>query len=252
MGRAILVTSGKGGTGKTSLTAGVGSCLAALGHKTICVDADVGLRNLDIALGVSDRAVLDFGDVLRDHELLGDALREHPQIPNLFLLPAPTGLQAAAIDAGAFAELVQDLCEQAEFVFVDSAAGLDAGFGLAAGACREAIVVATPDPLSVRDAARAASLLDGYDTVRLVLNRVRPRLMHRKLAPNVDDVMDEVGLSLLGVVPEDEMVLAAAARSTPVILAARNGAAVTYLNIAERLLGKKVNIPRIRQWSLGG
>lgn len=250
MGISILVTSGKGGTGKTSLTAGVGSCLAALGRTVICVDADVGLRNLDIALGLPDRTALDFHDVLKNPGCLDEALVEHNRIPRLFLLPAPTGEPAAAIDARAFAALIDTLAERADFVFVDGAAGLDAGFQLAAGSCQRAVVVANPDPLSVRDAARAASMLPGVDPIQLVLNRVRPRLMRRRLAPNVDDVMDGVGLPLLGVVPEDEIVMAAAVRGMPAVLAAHDGAVVAWLNIAERLLGKSVPLPRIRQWNI--
>lgn len=250
MGQSVLVTSGKGGTGKTSLTAGISTCLGALGRNVICVDADVGLRNLDIALGMSERAVLDFLDAVNNPERLDDALISHPQIPNLRLLPAPTGVSPADVPRDAFKALIKRLTEKADYVFVDSAAGLSEGFELAAGACESAIVVASPDPLAVRDASRASQMLTGHEPVWLVLNRVRPKLIRLRYATNMDDAMDDIGLPLLGVVPEDEIVLAAAAKGVPVILAASTGAAVSYLNIAKRFMGMKVPLERIKTWKI--
>lgn len=250
MGQSILVTSGKGGTGKTSLVAGVSACIGALGKTVICVDADVGLRNLDIALGMSERAVLDFMDAIREPDRLDEILLSHPQIPNLLLLPAPTGLSPAEVPREAFQDLISRLAERADFVFVDSAAGLDAGFELAAGACDSAIVVACPDPLAIRDAARTAQSLTAHSPIWLVVNRVVPKLIRMRCATNVDDAMDGTGLPLLGLVPEDEVVTAAATKGIPVVLASSSGAPVSYLNIAKRLLGRKVPLERIKTWKI--
>ena len=251
MGRSVVITSGKGGAGKTSLTAGVASCLAALGHSVACVDADVGLRNLDLALGLQDRAVFDFSDVLYDRAELSDALVEHPDIKGLFLLAAPLGASAGSIDRGAFAALISELAGTHDFVFVDSMAGVDEGFSLAAGACESAIVVSTPDRLSMRDATLCAERLTGQSPAHIVVNRVKPKLIRLGHAPTIDELMDGTGLPLLGVVPEDEMVIAAQNHGLPIILVCRSGAAVAYLDIAERMLGKKRPLPRrIRQWSV--
>ncbi len=250
MGQSVLVTSGKGGTGKTSLTAGISTCLGALGKKVICVDADVGLRNLDIALGMSERAVLDFLDVIKNPDCLEEALLPHPQIPNLSMLPAPTGVSPADVPIDGFKELIERLAEDADYVFVDSAAGLSAGFELAAASCESAIIVASPDPLAVRDASRAAQLLTEHEPMWLVVNRVRPKLVRLRYATNMDDAMDEIGLPLLGVIPDDEIVIAAATKGVPVILAASTGAAVSYLNIAKRFLGMKIPLERIKTWKI--
>ena len=251
MGQSVLVTSGKGGTGKTSLTAGIATCLGALGKRVVCVDADVGLRNLDIALGMSERSAFDFMDVINDPNRIGDALMSHAGIPNLRLLPAPTGLTPSDIPRGAFRALIRRLADASDYVFVDGPAGLSDGFDLAAGACGSAIVVASPDPLAIRDASRASQMLTEHDPVWLVLNRVRPKLVRLRYAINMDDAMDDIGLPLLGIVPEDEIVMAAASKGVPVILAASTGAAVSYLNIAKRFLGMRVPLERIKVWKIG-
>lgn len=250
MGRSIVVTSGKGGTGKTSFVAGVSSCLAALGKTVICIDADVGLRNLDIALGLSDRAMMNFNDVMLGNCSVRDALVDHPSIPNLSLLSAPANISAGLISGAEFKLLAQSLATQVDFVFVDSSAGLDDSFTLAVNSCEEAIIVVTPDSLALRDGARAAGRLNSEQSVQLVVNRVRPHLIRRRLAFNIDDAMDTTGLPLLGLVPEDEMVMASANNAVPIVLASCNGAARAYLNIAKRLMGKTVELSKMRFWKM--
>ncbi|MBD5117896.1 MAG: septum site-determining protein MinD [Clostridiales bacterium] len=243
MGTAVMVTSGKGGTGKTSLTAGVASCLAALGRRVLCVDVDIGLRDLDLALGMSDRAVMDFSDVM-DYRcsLLGAAV-EQPEIRGLYLLTAP--LSADGLDHGRFRELVDEAKEYFDFVFMDSPAGLGDGFQLAMSAADRAIVVSAVDPAALRDAQRTVAELHALPQLHLVMNRVQPKLIVQ-LRTSIDHAMDAAGLPLLGVVPEDPAVTLATAAGVPLVLSAYKGAAPAYLNIAKRLLGQRVPLLRIR------
>lgn len=238
MGTAIMVTSGKGGTGKTSLTAGVSSCLAALGKRILCIDLDIGLRNLDIALGMDDRAVMDFTDVMdRRCSLLTGAV-EQPKIRGLHLLTAPLRLEHPDFDR--FRQVVEEAKEMYDFVLLDSPAGLGDGFQLAMCAADRAVVVSATDPAALRDAQRAVSeLIHTVDELHLVMNRVEPRVM-RHLHTTIDEAMDTAALPLLGVVPEDPKVVLAAGHGVPLVLYARRGAVRAYLNIAKRLLGQKV------------
>ena len=239
MSISIAVTSGKGGTGKTSFTAAVGSCLAALGQKTLCIDMDIGLRNLDIALGMSDLAVMDFTDVIQGRCAFDRAAVEHPKIPGLFLLTAPLSLPPE-ITGQHVSALVAQAKEVFDFVLIDCPAGLGDGFRLASGAVDRAVVVSMTEPSALRDAQRTVmELSPQLEVLHLVMNRVQPRMI-RKLHTNIDQAMNTAGLPLLGVIPEDPKVTLAAAEGTPLILAARKGAAVAYLNIAKRLMGRRV------------
>lgn len=239
MSTSIAVTSGKGGTGKTSFTAAVGSCLAALGQRALCVDMDIGLRNLDIALGMSDLSVMDFTDVIQGRCALERAAVEHPKIPGLFLLTAPLTLQGY-ITREQMAELMAQAKERFDYILIDCPAGLGDGFQLASGAVDRAVVVSMTDPSALRDAQRTVmELSPKLETLHLVMNRVQPKLI-RKLHTNIDQAMNAAGLPLLGVVPEDPKVTLAAGAGTPLILAAHKGAAVAYLNIAKRIMGRQV------------
>ncbi len=236
---SIAVTSGKGGTGKTSFTGAVGSCLAALGQKVLCVDMDVGLRNLDISLGMSDRAVMDFTDVLSGRCPLETAAVVHPDIPGLYLLTAPFSLDPAVTEES-MAQLLAWAKELFDFVLLDCPAGLGMGFQLATAAADRGVVVSTTDPSALRDAQRTVmALTHRLDTLHLVMNRVQPKLI-RKLHTNIDEAMNTAGLPLLGVVPEDPKVTLAAGAGKPLILTARKDAAIAYLNIAKRLMGQQV------------
>ena len=237
MSNVIVITSGKGGTGKTSLTAGVGSCLAALGKQVLCIDMDVGLRNLDLSLGLSDRALMDFTDVLCGRCTLERAAVPHPVVHGLNLLTAPVTLPRQPLSRAAMQELLRQARERYDFILMDSPAGLGEGFRLACCGADRAVVVSTTDPAALRDAQRTVTLLRGG------LSRIH---LLRQRHTTIDDAMDTAGLPLLGIVPEDPQVLLCATREQPLILYASRGAATAYLNIARRLLGQRVPLMRIR------
>ena len=244
MGVAVMVTSGKGGTGKTSLTAGVASCLAALGHRVLCIDLDIGLRNLDIALGLSDLAVMDFSDVMARRCPLLTAVTAHPDIRGLYLLTAPLNLENP--DPNQFRSMVDDAKDFFDFVFLDSPAGLGDGFRLASAAADRAILVSATDPSALRDAQRTVTeLVRQITELHLVMNRVQPHLIE-KLRTSIDSAMDTAGLPLLGVVPEDSNVTVAATKGEPLVLMTYKGAAPAYLNIARRLLGQRTPLLHLR------
>ena len=245
LGQVMAIISGKGGTGKTSLTAGIAACLAAEGQRTLCIDCDVGLRNLDIALGLSDEAVVPFSDVMEGRASLDDAV-EHRNIPGLFLLTAPVTRQPEDLDVDSFGRMLEDARQQFDWCLIDAPAGLGAGFRLATVHTEQVAVVASADPASMRDAARAADLveLQGDARLQLIVNRVSPKI-YRQMHATIDDVMDGVGLPLLGIVPEDPNVTLAAAAGEPLILYARRGAAVACLHMARRLCGRRVPLMRL-------
>ena len=244
MGTVITVTSGKGGTGKTTVTGGVASCLDRLGKTVLCIDMDIGLRNLDISLGLSDRALMDFADVALGNCPLARAAVSHPDLPNLSLLTAPMRLPPH-VTAGSIRALLRTARDRYDYIFIDCPAGLGPGFQLATCGADRALVVATNDASSLRDAQRAVEELYHLRQVHLVMNRIQPKLL-RELRTTIDDAMDAAGLPLIGVIPEDRRVILAANMGRPLILEGRRGAANACLNIAKRIEGYRVPIMRIR------
>ena len=245
MGKIAAVVSGKGGTGKTTLTAGIASCLAALGQRVLCIDADVGLRNLDISLGMSEGCSLPFSCVMRGENSLSDA-REHPAIAGLFLLTAPLSETPESINPEAFGNMLAEAKEQFDWVFLDAPAGIGALFRLAVSNADTVLVVSGGDPASLRDAATAAELVFSLHETQayLIVNRVFARL-YAKMHSTIDDVMDAVGLPLLGIVPEDPALTLAASEQTAAILYETGGAAKAFLNISKRLLGKRIPLMKL-------
>jgi len=241
LGSAVVFTSGKGGTGKTTCAAAVASFLARQGHRTVCLDCDIGLRNLDLMLGLSDAAPWDFSDVIDGRISLEEAVVPHPAVDNLFFLAAPSDLSPEDISLPAMKELVSRLAEAYDFCIVDSPAGLGPGFRLAACGCASAAVVATGDASSLRDGQKTVAELRGLgmEDVRLIVNRLSPRMLRRTRA-TVDDIIDAVGARLLGLVSEDESVGLAANLGTPLILYGAKYAFDQFSRIARRLAGEKV------------
>ena len=244
MGTVIAITSGKGGTGKTSITGGVAASLALMGRSVLCVDMDIGLRNLDISLGLSDRALMDFSDVALGRCPLARAAVEHPDLKGLALLSAPMTMPDG-LTPEAVRTMLQEARDSWDYVLIDAPAGLGAGFRLSVCGADRALVVATNDASSLRDAQRTAAELDHLKTIHLVMNRVQTRLM-RKLRTTIDDAMNAAGLPLIGVVPEDPQVMLCANLGRPLTTRGRRGAALACWNIAQRLEGHRVPIMRIR------
>ena len=247
MGQVIAVVSGKGGTGKTSFTANVGMALAQMGYPTLCLDCDVGLRNLDILMAMTDRTVMDFTDVMAGRCTLAEAAVPHPMQKNLYLLTAPARVGALNIDCEEFRAIFPEIREKFQYCLVDAPAGLGAGFQLAMAGADRAVVVTTTEESSLRDAQRTVMELhhlpDGH--LHLVVNRCKKKLL-RSLHQTIDDAIDKAGLPLLGVIPEDETMPLYAGRGTPLLLTNNDCAARAYQNIARRIDGRRVRLMKIR------
>ena len=237
MSECIALLSGKGGTGKTTICAGIATALAKEGKTVLCIDCDVGLRNLDISLGLSDFPVLNFLDITHGHYLL-EQLQSHPLFPTLWFLTAPVNIQADEISEEAFAQMIQKARGLFDFVLLDSPAGMDAGFRLAVNNADRLLVVTNSDPASIRDAGRIGQVLElmGKVNVRMIVNKITPKLV-TALSQNVDDIMDETGLPLIGVVPDDPSVILSASSGKPLLLYTRRGASAACRRIAQRLQG---------------
>ena len=238
MGEIIAVLSGKGGTGKTSVCAGVATALAQDGKRVLCIDCDVGLRNLDISLGMSDGSSLSFVDVCSGGYPLEDAA-VHPDFSTLQFLTAPMNVGADAVDPDAFGEMLHRAKLQFDYILLDAPAGVGTGFRLASTDADRFLLVTGSSPAAIRDATRTGELLElmGKTNVRLIVNRVRKK-MFSALSITVDDVMDAAGLPLLGIVPEDQNVILAAAFGTPLLKRSPRGAAASACKrIAKRIQG---------------
>ncbi len=241
--RFILICSGKGGVGKTTLTANLGIALAKLGQRTAVLDADFGLRNLDLLLGLENRIVYTAQEVLSGSCRLEQALVKHKQEPNLSLLPAGNPRMLEWLTPEDMVKIAGMVGEQFDYVLIDAPAGIEGGFRNAMAAAREAIVVTTPEVSAVRDADRVIGLLnsEGVTPIQLVLNRVRPKMMANQEMLAVDDVTDILALPLLGLVLEDAQVIVSTNRGEPLTLNNSNSpASRAYGNVARRLLGEEV------------
>ncbi len=241
MGKVYVITSGKGGTGKTTTAAALASALAKKNLKVLCVDADIGLKNLDLSLGLSEMALPDISDVLGGGVSLESAAFEHPLIPSLYFLPAPSFSSVSDIDPEKMRSFVSEAKRIFDYCIIDSPAGLGSGFRLAARFADAAVIVTTGDVTSCRDAQRVVMELKalGISDISLIVNRVRPRIF-RKSGQNIDDIVDAVGARLLGLVPEDRSVIISANQGSPLLLFSARGASAAYGRIAGRILGERI------------
>ena len=244
-GRVIVITSGKGGVGKTTTTANIGSALAALGEKVALLDADIGLRNLDLALGLENRIVYDIVDVVEGRAKLKQALIKDKRNQNLSLLPAAQTRDKSAVSSNQMIQIITDLQEEGfTFILIDCPAGIEQGFKNATIAATEAIVVTNPEMASVRDADRIIGLLEAQDlrNSMLIVNRLRVQMVKNQESLGVEDVQDVLGngVKLLGIVPEDEAIITSTNRGEPVALGEGTLAGQAYRNIARRLRGEDV------------
>jgi septum site-determining protein MinD len=243
MNRTIVVTSGKGGVGKTTVTANLGSALAQLGKKVALVDADFGLRNLDLLLGLEQRVVYTALDVLAGECSLEKALVKDKRQPNLVLLPAAQNRTKEAIDPGQMKDLVEGLTKSYDYILIDSPAGIEMGFRNAIAPAREAIIVTTPEMAAVRDADRVVGLLETEDikSIRLIVNRVRPEMIQLNQMISVEDILDLLVVPLVGIVPDDERIIISTNKGEPLVLDEQNSLpAMAFNNIARRLEGENV------------
>ena len=242
LGELIAVLSGKGGTGKTSVCAGIATALADSGLDVLCIDCDIGLRNLDISLGISQLGALSFRDVTQGGYPLEQAT-VHPVYPKLHFLTAPMNCPPEQINLESFHAMLAQARTRYQYIFLDAPAGIDAGFRLAARFADRVLLVTGADPAAVRDATRAGELLElmGKTDVRLIVNRVNEKMVSA-MDLTIDDVMDQAGLPLIGIVPDDVNVTLAAAFGKPLIKHTKKGAAAACRRIAKRLQGMRVGI----------
>ena len=243
MSRIIVVTSGKGGVGKTTVTANLGMTLAKMGHRVALVDGDFGLRNLDLLLGLENRVVYTAVEVLAGECRLDQALVRDKRQPGLVLLPATQNRKAEMITPNHMKWMIGELAPQFDFVLIDSPAGIEMGFKNAIAAAQEALIVTTPEISAVRDADRVIGLLEASNITpaRLIVNRLRPSMVEASEMMSVDDVSEILAVQLIGVVPEDERVITSTNRGEPLVLESNNTsrAAQAFDNIARRLCGEK-------------
>lgn len=243
MSRIIVVTSGKGGVGKTTVTSNLGMAIARLGRRVALVDADFGLRNLDLLLGLENRVVYTAIDVLAGQCRLDQALVKDKRQEGLVLLPAAQSRTKESISPAHMKKLVAALAEKYEYVIIDSPAGIEMGFQNAIAAAKEALIVTTPEIAAVRDADRVVGLLEAHSLKRinLIVNRLKPAMVQADQMMSVQDVQEILAIPLIGVIPDDERVIISSNRGEPLVLAEHVSLPGTAVNnIARRLEGEQV------------
>jgi septum site-determining protein minD len=240
--RVIVITSGKGGVGKTTTTANIGAALADKGHKVLLIDTDIGLRNLDVVMGLENRIVYDLIDVIEGRCRVSQALIKDKRCPNLVLLPAAQIRDKNDVNTDQMKELIFSLKESFDYILIDCPAGIEQGFKNAIVAADEAIVVTTPEVSATRDADRIIGLLEaaGIKSPRIVVNRLRIDMVKEKNMLSVEDILDILAVKLLGVVPDDETVVISTNKGEPLVYKGDSLAAKAFKNIASRIEGVEV------------
>jgi septum site-determining protein MinD len=243
-GRVIVVTSGKGGVGKTTACANIGVALASTGASVALVDMDIGLRNLDILMGLENRVVYNLVDVVEEKCKLRQALVKDKRLPNLCLLPAAQTRDKTAVNAEQMAKLCKELKALFNFTIIDCPAGIESGFQNAIAGAEEAIIITTPEMSAVRDADRVVGLLEArkeeVKQYRLVINRIRPDMVKSNDMMSVEDVMEILSVQLVGVIPEDDEVIISTNKGEPLSGTENTRAGQAYRNIARRLRGEEI------------
>ncbi len=253
--RVLTVTSGKGGVGKTTLTANLGIALAMQGQRVVVLDADIGLRNLDVMLGLENRIVYDLVDVIEGHCRLRQALVRDKRLSELFLLPAAQTRDKSAVQPDDMVRVCDSLREQHDFILVDSPAGIEGGFRYAVAPADEIIIVTNPEVAAVRDADRVIGLIEAEEQgpARLIINRIKPEMVRRGEMLAIADVVELLAVDLVGIVPEDEAILIAANRGQPLAFSRDSSlASQAFHNIARRLRGEDVPFLTLREQSVLG
>jgi septum site-determining protein MinD len=244
VGRVITVTSGKGGVGKTTTTANLATALAQLGHRVVCIDTDIGLRNLDLILGLEDRIITNIVDVVEKRCTLTQALVRHTTLSELYLLPASQSRDKSAIDELQMSILCNELKASFDFVIIDSPAGIEHGFRVSLAPADQVIIVTTPEASALRDADRVVGILESNPNPHLpeslVINHYRPRMVRQGRMLTPSEILEILSAQLIGIIPEDEEVINAAYEGKPVVLNRRSPAGHEFFNIARRLLGEQI------------
>ena len=238
----ITITSGKGGVGKTTATANLGAALAELGNRVVCLDADIGLRNLDVVMGLENRIVYDFVDVVEGRCKLRQALIRDKRLETLFLIPAAQTRDKTAVSPQDMVRLTDELREDFDWILIDSPAGIERGFRNAIAPADMVAIVTNPEVSAVRDADRIIGLIEAEEKGpgKLILNRVKPEMVRRGDMLGTDDILDVLAIQLIGIVPEDEQVTVATNQGVPVVLDSGSRAGKAFKNIARRLMGEEV------------
>lgn len=238
----ITITSGKGGVGKTTTTANLGAALAALGKKVVVIDTDIGLRNLDVVMGLENRIVYDLINVVEETCRLRQALIRDKRLDSLYLIPAAQSRDKNAITPGDLIKVVDQLRNDFDFILIDSPAGIEQGFKNAIAPADKVLIVSTPEVSAIRDADRIVGLLEAYEkeTPELIINRIRPDMVKRGQMLHTDDVTDILAINLIGVVPDDQNIIVSTNQGRPLVMQNGSSAGQAFKNIAMRLAGQEV------------
>ena len=240
--KAATITSGKGGVGKTTATANLGVALATAGYRVVCIDGDIGLRNLDVVMGLENRIVYDLVDVIEGRCKLRQALIKDKRLADLYLIPAAQTRDKTAVSPQDMVRLVKDLRTDFDWVLIDSPAGIERGFRNAIAPADLVLIVTNPEVSAVRDADRIIGLVEAEEKnpPKLIVNRVKPEMVKRGDMLSTGDILDVLAIELIGIVPEDEMVTVATNQGTPAVLDARSRAGKAFRDIARRMNGEQV------------
>lgn len=241
-GKVITVTSGKGGVGKTTATANIAAALALDNARVICIDADIGLRNLDVILGLENRIVYDLVDVVEGRCRLRQAMIKDKRLPELFLIPAAQTRDKSAVSPSDMVRLCEELRQEFDWILIDSPAGIERGFRNALAPADLVVVITNPEVSAVRDADRIVGLIEAEEKgpARLVINRIKPSMVKRGEMLSVEDVLELLAIELIGMVPDDESVVVSSNRGTPASMEGKSKAGQAFRNIARRLKGDQV------------
>lgn len=244
MGTAIVITSGKGGVGKTTTSANIGTGLAMRGNSVVILDADIGLRNLDVVLGLENRIVYDIVDVVEKNCRLKQALIKDKRYEKLYLLPAAQTKDKTAIKPEQMVELIGELKKDFDYIIIDCPAGIEQGFQYSIAGADKAVIVTTPEISAVRDADRVIGILEAKEihNPKLIINRIRPEMVKRGDMMNIDDIIDILAIDLLGIVPDDESIVVSTNKGEPVVIDEKALAGQAYRNITKRIAGEEVEL----------
>lgn len=244
MGQIILIASGKGGTGKTTAAANIGAALAERGKLVVLADMDMGLRNLDIVLGLESSIVYDISDVTEGICTLDEALIKDAKYENLYFVPAPQTRGETQLEDEAVRRIWEQLKARFDYCIIDAAAGVTGSFKYASMCADSAVIVTMPELTAVRDADRAVTVLEdmGIEDIKVVINRVRADMIHKGIMMNMDDCVDMLQVPVLGIVPDDEELIANALSGTLAVSVESSKAGIAFRNIALRLLGESIPV----------